>query len=598
MNAKINFFGERIRYFGDQTERLKSRSRVISTLRIFTFLIFITALIVFLNLKLLVPVIALVVVFIFIFGSLVKWHNTLKDKLSLNDKIYKINQEEINRLNFRYDDFHDWKEFSNEKHEYSGDLDLYGKNSLFQLINRAETPHGIQNLKKWLENPAPADVIAIRQEAAKELAPLVDWRQKIQAQGRRKVNEDQNEKAFYEWLNGEDRISNNPFYKILPYLIIPVSSALLILLSLQMVPLYFFFIPVVISGVFILRMLDYSKSTYLMTTSGVLLLQSIEQVLMLIEEHEFKHKHLSNLRSVFLDKELKASQKIQKLRQILDFFNSRSNQFYQMLNSVFLLDYLLLAKAESWRKKHNSDINHWFNAIAEIESLNSIAAFTFANDNYVFPTISEKHFVFSAENLGHPLIPDGKRVHNDFDMDGRGGIVIVTGSNMAGKSTFLRTVGINAVLAFCGAPVCAESLSLSIFQVFTSMRTKDNLEENISSFYAELLRLKMLLENINNERPVLFLLDEILKGTNSTDRHIGAESLARQLSKMNAFGIISTHDLKLGELKLESGKPKNCNFSSSINGEEIVFDYKLRDGICESTNASQLMAKIGIKISM
>jgi DNA mismatch repair ATPase MutS len=169
---------------------------------------------------------------------------------------------------------------------------------------------------------------------------------------------------------------------------------------------------------------------------------------------------------------------------------------------------------------------------------------------------------------------------------------------MSGKSTFLRTIGVNAVLAFSGAPVCADHLKLSIFQVFTSMRTKDNLEENISSFYAELLRLKMLLQKIDEDLPVLFLLDEILKGTNSTDRHIGAESLIIQLSKLNAFGLISTHDLKLGELKLKSDNLENYNFSSSIDGEEIIFDYKLREGICKSTNASQLMAKIGIQIDL
>jgi DNA mismatch repair ATPase MutS len=167
---------------------------------------------------------------------------------------------------------------------------------------------------------------------------------------------------------------------------------------------------------------------------------------------------------------------------------------------------------------------------------------------------------------------------------------------MAGKSTFLRTVGVNAVLALSGAPVCADSFQISNFQVFTSMRTKDNLEENISSFYAELLRLKMLLEQIDEETPVLFLLDEILKGTNSADRHIGAESLILQLNKMNAFGLVSTHDLELGNLEKSNNQITNYNFSSSISGKEIVFDYKLQDGICKSTNASQLMAKIGIQI--
>jgi len=233
-----------------------------------------------------------------------------------------------------------------------------------------------------------------------------------------------------------------------------------------------------------------------------------------------------------------------------------------------------------------------------MEPLNSISAFAFANEKYIFPKVNEGAPIFSAEKLGHPLIPSKQRINNNFQLKGKGAIGVITGSNMSGKSTFLRTIGVNAVLAFAGAPVCADQLELSIFQVFTSMRTKDNLEENISSFYAELLRLKMLLQTINENRPVLFLLDEILKGTNSADRHIGAESLIIQLSQLNAFGLISTHDLKLGKLKLKTDKLRNYNFSSSIDGQEIIFDFKLRDGICRSTNASQLMAKIGIQIDL
>ena len=274
----------------------------------------------------------------------------------------------------------------------------------------------------------------------------------------------------------------------------------------------------------------------------------------------------------------------------------RGNQIYLILNSIFLFDFILLAKAEKWRANYKDEISGWFGAVAEFEALNSIAAFAFANEDYVFPGIMEKAYFFHGTNLGHPLIPDGQRVKNNFKLEGRGNSCIITGSNMAGKSTFLRTVGINAVLALTGAPVCADSFQISNIRVFTSMRTKDNLEENISSFYAELLRLKMLLGQINEDKPVLFLLDEILKGTNSTDRHIGAESLILQLNKTNTFGLVSTHDLELGNLQKKNNQITNYNFSSRIDGEEIIFDYKLRKGICKSTNASQLMAKIGINI--
>ena len=598
MNLKIEFFQNRVLQFGEEIENLKSRSNLISMLRIITFLAFLTFVIVFLNLKLLVPTISSVLIFIFVFGLLVKWHNRIRKSLRLSEKLAKINNEEIQRLKFEFDSFPDWLEFSDEKHPYSGDLDLYGKNSLFQLINRAGTTVGTQRLKAWLEHPATKITIETRQDAVSELAPLVEWRQKIQAFGKKKNTKNLHENGFITWLHGSDTIRNSRLYSLLPYLITTSTMLLLAGAISGIVTWSFLLLPFVLTGIFLLRIAEYSKKTYEMTISGVEMLQSIEQILILIERQDFSQGYLLDLKSTLFEHHLPASAKILKLRKILDLLNLRGNQMYHLFNSLFLLDFILLMKAENWRKKYKHEISKWFDTIAEFEALNSIAAFAFANETYVYPEIKPDGMTFSAKSLGHPLIPESKRVCNDFEINDCGSIVIVTGSNMAGKSTFLRTVGINAVLAFCGAPVCADAFSISCFQVFTSMRTKDNLEENISSFYAELLRLKMLLESINEQRPILFLLDEILKGTNSADRHTGAESLALQLSKMNAFGLISTHDLQLGELSIKGQKLRNYNFSSSIHGEEIVFDYKLRHGICESTNASQLMAKIGIQINI
>lgn len=598
MRLKIEFFQNRVRQFGEKIEMLKSRSNLISLLRIITFLVFVIAVIVFLNLKLLIPIMASFPVFIFAFGFLVKWHNRIRASLRLAEKLVKINNEEIQRLNFDFSGLPEWHEFSDEQHPYSGDLDLYGKNSLFQLINRAGTTVGIQRLKAWLEHPAIKSTIETRQSTVKELAPLVEWRQKIQAHGKKKNIKKSHENGFITWLHGHDKIRNSVLYRYLPYMISSFTILLLAGAISGIIVWSFLLLPFVLSGIFLMRIADYSKKTYEMTISGVEMLQSVEQILILIEKQEFSHSYLLRLKSTLFEHHLPASAKIMKLRKILDLLNLRGNQLYHIFNSLFLLDFILLKKAENWRKKYKHEISTWFDTIAEFEALGSIAAFAFANETYVYPEIKSERMTFSSQSLGHPLIPESKRVCNDFEIKDRGSIVIITGSNMAGKSTFLRTVGINAVLAFCGAPVCANAFSISCFQVFTSMRTKDNLEENISSFYAELLRLKLLLESINEQRPILFLLDEILKGTNSADRHTGAESLAIQLSKMNAFGLISTHDLQLGELRIEGQKLRNHNFSSSINGEEIVFDYKLRHGICKSTNASQLMAKIGIQINL
>ena len=228
--------------------------------------------------------------------------------------------------------------------------------------------------------------------------------------------------------------------------------------------------------------------------------------------------------------------------------------------------------------------------------LNSLAGFSYANRGFTIPVIVDEAYQLSATALGHPLIRGKERVVNDFAMAGKGKVIIITGSNMSGKSTFLRTVGVNVVLALMGAPVCAASFTTSVYQVFTSMRTQDNLEESVSSFYAELKRLKQLLELIGTTHPVLFMLDEILKGTNSHDRHNGAASLIKQLTGTDSFGFVSTHDLELGALSDDAGTIENYSFNSQVVDDEIIFDYKLHHGLCKSFNASKLMEKMGIKI--
>jgi len=232
-----------------------------------------------------------------------------------------------------------------------------------------------------------------------------------------------------------------------------------------------------------------------------------------------------------------------------------------------------------------------------LEALCSLAGFSYSNPHYVYPSIEDEKAYIKVRSLGHPLILNQERITNDLDLEKPGSIALVTGSNMSGKSTFLRTVGVNIVLGLCGAPVCAESAEISHVQLFTGMRTEDNLEEHVSSFYAELQRIQSLLKMVDQEETtILFMLDEILKGTNSKDRHKGAAALIRQLSKTNSFGFVSTHDLELGDLQQELSGVKNYSFNSRIEGDEIIFDYTLEEGLCRSFNASKLMEKIGINM--
>lgn len=333
------------------------------------------------------------------------------------------------------------------------------------------------------------------------------------------------------------------------------------------------------------------------TNQSVATLKAYQFMMQGVEQQSFRSEKLQQLQQALKSEGKSASRSVKELSYILSNFDARGNVMYHIFNVILLLDVHWLLRADRWKAQAKDQIEDWLNSIGKVEALDSIASFTFAQPDFVFPMIADERHYIDAVGLGHCLIPPQQRVSNDFAMQGRGAINVVTGSNMSGKSTFLRTIGTNMVLALTGAPVCAQRFEVAVMQVFTSMRTQDSLEENVSSFYAELQRLRQLLTMLEAPQlPVLFMLDEILKGTNSHDRHHGAASLMKQLSKLEASGFVSTHDLELGKLADELSNLKNYSFTSTIEGDEIIFDYQLHDGVCQSFNASKLMEKMGIAI--
>ena len=252
---------------------------------------------------------------------------------------------------------------------------------------------------------------------------------------------------------------------------------------------------------------------------------------------------------------------------------------------------------EKWKAQNNTDIKKWFEVLAEYEALQSFATISFNNESWCFPKLADKYFEINATNLGHPLIEKDKSVTNIIDIKNAASVMLITGSNMAGKSTYLRSVGVNAILCMAGAPVCASSFTMSPIQILSSMRVADNLAENTSTFYAELKKLKTIIEKINNGEEVFVLLDEILRGTNSLDRHTGTDALIRQLIKQKTAAILATHDVELATIETEyPANIFNHHFDAQINGEELYFDYKLKNGVCTNMNASLLMKKIGLSL--
>ncbi|MDQ3292564.1 MAG: DNA mismatch repair protein MutS, partial [Bacteroidota bacterium] len=289
---------------------------------------------------------------------------------------------------------------------------------------------------------------------------------------------------------------------------------------------------------------------------------------------------------------------LNELASIIEYISARLNVYMNLLlNSTLMWDYFWMYRLEKWKKTMATNLDPVLQVVAETEALASLAAFQYANPAYTLPALSEYPFEVQAEDLGHPLIFVANRVTNSFAMAGAGQTLIITGSNMSGKSTFLRTVAINLVLAFTGSAVCARRLRAYPAQVYTAMRTEDNLAESTSSFYAELKRLKMLIDLTATGAEVYYFLDEILKGTNSRDRHLGAQALIRQLHQQNASGLVSTHDLELGNMEEENPDYiQNYSFNSIIEEDKILFDYKLQPGVCNSFNASKLMQQMGIQM--
>lgn len=576
---------------------LNRKYNTLAGVRILLFLSSIILIVVFANFRIDVGIGVTLILFPFIFGFIVRSHNKLKERRDMAHFTTLVNQDEINRVNNNLAGIDDGEMFMDKKHPYLHDLDIFGKNSLYQLVNRAVSPSGRHTLAKWLSAPATEDAILERQEAVKEMVPMLSWRQSFQASGKQQDVKDKNFSTLLQWINEPDQLINNRTYKVLSYML-PLATIILILLNIYAdLNVYFTVALLVINGIVLKKFAGYAKNITEKTFDGIQTLRAYGRMISQIESTAFESATLKDLRHVFVHENFKASGSIAKLQKILDFLQSRSNMFYVFFNFVLLFDLHLVFRAEKWKRQQKADVNQWFDNIGKLEAINSLAGFAYANPEYVLPVISNQPYIFIAKSLGHPLIPKAERITNDLEMTGKGTIDIITGSNMSGKSTFLRTIGVNAVLALAGAPVCAKRLELSRMQVFTSMRTEDNLEEHVSSFYAELRRIKMLLEILEEKTlPVMFMLDEILKGTNSKDRHAGAAALIHQISDADAMGFVSTHDLELGQLTESLSNVKNFSFNSIVAGDEIIFNYTLEEGICNSFNASKLMEKIGIKM--
>lgn len=545
------------------------------------------------------PALAAAAAGLVLFVILVRRHRQILWQRNQFRFLADINREELARYQGAHHPADTGSGFADPVHPYTGDLDVFGRSSLYVLLNRANTPDGREMLANWLRRPADREAIVHRQQALAELAGHPDWRQHFEATGRHWEDDPQNLRRLMNWLGQPPQISNRKWLVALAYLM-PVLTVAAIVLSIftESIPFYLPVVFLLVNG----WLLRYTYKETDQAAEGAYqtsrTLRAYGSLIRTLEEHPFGSAGMLRIKSQFMQGQTPASGKIKQLASLLYNLQARQNAyFYLLVNVTLLWDLYWMIRLERWKEGMEGTVRQWFAALAEAEALNSLAGFSYANPDYVLPDIAEADLYLEARELGHPLILAQKRVNNNFFLEGSGKTVVVTGSNMSGKSTFLRTLGINAVLALAGAPVCAASCRISVFGVFTAMRTQDSLEESVSSFYAELKRLRQLIGLLPDGRPVFYLLDEILKGTNSNDRHEGAKALIRQLHKYNATGLISTHDLALGQMgEVSPEYVTNYNFNSDLEDGKLHFDYKLREGICQSFNASQLMRQMGIEV--
>ncbi len=539
------------------------------------------------------------VLFAILFISLMVLHERYFNKRKNSITLKRINEDSLKRIHGEWNTFtDDGEEFIDHSHPYSQDLDIFGKSSLFQFINTATTYLGRLKLRDLLITPSKCiEEIFNRQEAVTKLAHKLDWRQKYMAEGMAQPKMHDPE-ALFSWGKSIDQFYRKPLV-IFAFRFTPVIMIIIATISfLGLVSNYFILIAALLIH-FVFLKINISKRVGILEVTSRYIgnVKAYDKMLGILEKEQYNSLYLEGLKDRLKnDKGQTSCEQIRQLVKIVDLISNRHSQLYVFFNIVFLLDYQFMFALEKWKEKSGSNLENWLNIIGEFEALSSLAVLQHDYPEWAMPELSEDMPSFIAEEMGHPLLVNSS-VANDLKFESPENILLITGSNMSGKSTLLRTVGINLVLAYAGTVVCAKTFKCSIMDIYTCMRVSDNLEKNISSFYAELLRIKMIVKAVEEGQTIFFLLDEIFKGTNSIDRHTGAKALIKKLSKEKILGLISTHDLELGDLEKESDKVKNYHFQEYYENNEIHFDYKLRPGVSETRNAEFLMKMAGIEFS-
>ena len=597
----IDDYRRRVKAATEQVEKYKQLLNTYSIYRLGIFALFILSVCIAVSLDETSIIIFSLLVLSLCFSWLVTKQNQFEALKKYFQDVKKVNENEINSISSGTNMYENGALFANDKHNYTSDLDLFGAGSLFQLINRAATFPGIVQLAKWLHAPASKETILLRQRAIAEIANKNDWKIDMQAyllfslkQQREQIK---NLIAYLKFpVELEDQKWLSIYSKAAPYLLLSVIITAVFYTPAR----YFLGVLILTNNRVVSSRSDTVKKTDLIAGRIGTTLKHFVSAFKLIEDEEWKSGYLNGMADRIKHTNGRAiSLRVKELSKLIDQLNYRLNMVLRfILNGFLLWDIRQVIAIENWKRNNQQNLEEAFDVIAEYEALISLASLQINYCDWCFPEIIESEtYTVAAKQIAHPLIPINQRIANDYELTNTYKIDIITGSNMAGKSTFLRTIGINTVLALSGAPVCAESMQVSVMTVFSYMRIKDSLNESTSTFKAELDRLQMLLAAVDSDTKIFFLIDEMLRGTNSVDKYLGSKAVIQQLISKKGVGMVATHDLQIAELEKQyPDYIRNFYFDIQVKDGEMLFDYKIKHGECKTFNASMLLKRIGINV--
>lgn len=530
------------------------------------------------------------------FFALVLFHQGVRAKAHRAKRAVAFYAQGIARLEDRWSgQGQQGTEFFDEHHPYAQDLDLFGKGSLFELLCTARTRGGEATLAAWLCAPASLEEIRARHTAITELRPRLNLRETVALLGE-DVRAGLHPAELNTWAQAPI-LANLTRTRM----IAAILAGLIVLTLVGQVtfgwgPLWFLF-ALLLKFAFEIRLRPWMRQAGIGVTHAIRDLTLLSELLAHLETEQFQSPRLVMLRAALETNGLSPAKQVTRLRQWISLLESAKNQLFIPIAFLLLWEAQIMLAIESWRARSGAAIPRWLIALGEFEAFCALAGYAYEHPQDPFPDLVAGGPCFDGVEIGHPLLPRSQCVRNSLTLGDELRVLLVSGSNMSGKSTLLRTVGINIVLALAGAPVCAQRLQLSPLAIGATLRVQDSLQSGSSRFYAEISRLRQLMDIAKGPLPLLFLLDEILHGTNSHDRRVGAEGLIHGFLKRNAIGLVTTHDLALAKI-VETLAPRAANvcFEDHLDNGKLVFDYRMRPGIVQKSNALELMRSVGLEV--